>query len=343
MGNTLIYGKSGCGKTTGYMFNKIKEMVENKENLLIIDRKAEYYKTFGQELRNKNYNVLLLNFNSPQKSNGFNILLLPYQLYTNNEKDLSIRMLNSIYKEILYCKDYEGDSFWINSAANYLVGITLLLFANGKEEEINIGSVYTLIMEYERKSFEKIKSYLDVLSVTNGLYTYLSGTVLAPVDTRGGVMATIKERLCLYIGSDNILKLLCTNDIKLTNLDKPYALFIYDNDDYASLTNVLIDEFSLFMKNYNLIIDNADNLGKIERLEMLLDNHLINKVKTYFISYKKENIELKYGKGILDKFNKIIDYNNNNDEFKKIGNYNDFPSLENKKQAYINPLSIKFN
>ena len=34
MNNTLIVGKSGSGKTTGYMFNEIKKLIDKKENLI---------------------------------------------------------------------------------------------------------------------------------------------------------------------------------------------------------------------------------------------------------------------------------------------------------------------
>ena len=88
----------------------------------------------------------------------------------------------------------------------HILGLTLLLFANGKASEINLGSIYVLMMEYERKSFDKLKSYLENLSIANSLYSYLSGTVLAPIDTRGGIMATMKDRLSLYSGRESLVK-----------------------------------------------------------------------------------------------------------------------------------------
>lgn len=343
MNNTLIVGKSGCGKTTGYMFAEVKKLINKKENLIIIDSKQEYFHTFGNILENNNYKNLVINLNEPEKSNGFNLLWLPYQLYMEGKKDLSLRMLNSIYKEILFNKESHEDSFWINSAANYLVGLTLLLFANGNKEEINIGSIYVLMMEYERKSFDNLKNYLESLSVTNGIYSYLSGTVLAPVDTRGGIMATIKERLCLYIGSESILKLLCINDIKLDTLEEPYALFIFDNEDYTGLTNAIIDEIGLGLKNYNLIIDNADNMNKISKLNTILENIIINKSSLYYITRNIENIKRTYNASIVDKFNQNIDCNNKSFELTTIDNYSKYPILKSMPTTYINPHNINLN
>ena len=69
MKNTnLILGKIGVGKTTGIMFNEIKELIQKEENLLIVDNKEEYYKTFGKELKEKGYNTLILKRRQEKKS-----------------------------------------------------------------------------------------------------------------------------------------------------------------------------------------------------------------------------------------------------------------------------------
>ena len=343
MKNTLILGKSGCGKTTGYMFQEVDKIIEKKDNLIIIDSKEEYWHTFGDKLKKTGYKTLVINLNEPERSNGFNILWVPYQLYKEGKIDLSLRMLNTIYKELLFNKDSQEMSFWLNSATNYLVGLTLLLFAKGNEKEINLGSIYVLMMEYESKSFDKIKDYLESLSVTNSIYSHLSGTVLAPVDTRGGIMATIKEKLCLYIGSDSILKLLCANDIKLTDLSEPYALFILDNEDYTGITNAIIDEIALYLKDYSLIIDNADNLNRISKLNTILEDSQIKQTSLYYISRNKENIQTTYGKTILDKFNVVIDTNTTNYETKEVGTYDVYPTLCNTENAYVDPKKIELN
>ncbi len=343
MNNTLIVGKSGSGKTTGYMFNQLKKIIANKENLIIVDSKKEYLQTFENDIESNGYKTFIINLNEPEMSNGFNILELPYQLYIEGKKDLSLRMLNSIYKEILFNKEAHEDSFWINSAANYLVGLTLLLFKSGTKEEINLGSVYVLMMEYEKKSFDKLKNYLEDLAVTNSIYSYLSGTVLAPVDTRGGIMATIKERLCLYIGSENILKLLCTNEVKLDSLTKPYAVFIIDDEDYTGITNAIIDEVGLSLKNYNLIIDNADNMNRIIRLNGILENGVIAKNSLYYISRNKENVRKTYSDILVDKFNKVIDTDINSFELTPVVGYVKYPVLKSEQTTYINPSKINLN
>ena len=81
MKNTnLLIGKPDSGKTRGYMFSEIEKMIHENKNFFVIDNKEEYYPRFQKILKEKWYDIYLLNFNDPEKSQGFNILYYPYLL-----------------------------------------------------------------------------------------------------------------------------------------------------------------------------------------------------------------------------------------------------------------------
>ena len=96
----LIVGKKNSGKTQGILFNEVRKAILNNENLCIYDLKEEYYRTFSNELRKNNYNVMVVNLSSPEKSNGFNPLLAPYLLYKQGQIDKAITMVNDLALEI---------------------------------------------------------------------------------------------------------------------------------------------------------------------------------------------------------------------------------------------------
>ena len=132
MKNTnLIIGKKGIGKTS-VMFDEIKKLIENEENLLIIDNREEYYKTYGEELNNKGYKINVINFKDSTKSNGFNPLYMPYKLYKSGNKDTAIRIIDNFSKSLMH-KQEVMDPFWTDSAASYLTGLIILLFKEAKE------------------------------------------------------------------------------------------------------------------------------------------------------------------------------------------------------------------
>ncbi|MBQ9024219.1 MAG: type IV secretory system conjugative DNA transfer family protein [Bacilli bacterium] len=327
MKNTnLIIGKKGIGKTS-VMFDEIKKLIENEENLLIIDNKEEYYKTYGEELNNKGYKINVINFKDSTKSNGFNPLYMPYKLYKSGNKDTAIRIIDNFSKSLMH-KQEVMDPFWTDSAASYLTGLIILLFKEAKEEEINLASIQVMISQIE-KDLTKVREYVNNLDLISPEYTYLSTTINAPNETRGGIVSVLKMELTKYISTENLLNLLCTNEIDLTK-DEKNAIFVIGNEDYNKLTNVVISEVINSNIKYSYILDNFDSLDKILGLGDLLETN--NKV--YIVSRNKENITDKYGKYILDKFDNIENIEEENKLI--VGNYNVYPTIDKQDKKYFN-------
>lgn len=327
MKNTnLIIGKKGIGKTST-MFDEINKLIENNENLLIIDNKEEYYKTYAQNLKDNGYKVNVINFKDSTKSNGFNPLLMPYKLYKNGNKDTAIKIVSDFSKSLMHKQD-AMDPFWTDSAASYLTGLILLLFKEAKEEEINLASIQVMASEAE-KDITNIREYVNKLDIISPEYTYLSGTVNAPSETRGGIVSILKMELTKYISTENLLNMLSTNEIDLTNNEKT-AIFVISNEDYNKLTNVVISEVINSNIKYNYILDNFDSLDKILGLGDLLEEN--NKV--YVISRNIDNIVEKYGKYITDKFDNIETINEQKEL--SVGTYNEYPKLDKKDIKYFN-------
>ncbi|MBO6145788.1 MAG: type IV secretory system conjugative DNA transfer family protein [Bacilli bacterium] len=338
MKNTnLILGKIGVGKTTGIMFNEIKELIQKEENLLIVDNKEEYYKTFGKELKEKGYNTLIINLKDTTKSNGFNPLLLPYKLYKNGNKDTAIKIINNFSRSIMH-NEKAMDPFWTDSAANYLTGLILILFKEGNEEEINLGSVQ-MMMSLADKNGDKFKEYVNKLDVISPEYTFVSPTALAPLETKGGIVSVLKMELTKYTSTENLLNLLCTNEIDLTNINNKTAIFIISNNEYSKLTSVVISEVINSNNKYTYILDNSDSFGKIIELDDLLENATVDNQKIYMVSRNIENITIKYGKNILDRFENVMNVEVGT-SLETVGEFNEHPSLNKNNNSYFNLMNI---
>jgi predicted ATP-dependent endonuclease of OLD family len=92
----IIIGKKNTGKTKYYLFDEVKDAIKNGDNLCIFDTRDEYFRTFSNELKNNGYNVLTLNLNDPARSNGYNPLQVPYELYKEGKKDKAIELVNNL-------------------------------------------------------------------------------------------------------------------------------------------------------------------------------------------------------------------------------------------------------
>ena len=334
MKNTnLIIGEVNTYKTTGVVFKEVINSIKNGENLLILDNKNEYFGTFKSELDKNNYNTLVFNLDDAYKSNSFNPLMLPYKYYKEGNKDKAVEMIKELGLEIFKTDNPYSDPFWENSAADYFMALVLILFKEGKEEEINLGSIQVMVSKSDN-----ITKYFDSLDVLDSIYIAGSTTVYAPSDTRGSILSVMKQRLNEFCVREMLLNNLLGNDIDLSNIKDKTAIFIIGNEKINRLGNILIDEL------VNVSIDN--NIKFTFFLDGLCDvpailefNRILDKKMRLFATVRSlEELEDKYGKYIMGKFEncvKSIDVVDK-DNLINIGNSKDYPESKVNKGVYFN-------
>ena len=64
--HTLVIGATGSGKTQNIIFPTVEVLAKHKESMIITDPKGEIYEATSNMLRDKGYDVLVLNFRDPQ-------------------------------------------------------------------------------------------------------------------------------------------------------------------------------------------------------------------------------------------------------------------------------------
>ena len=105
--NDIIIGPSGAGKTRGYVLPNI---LNSQESMVVVDTKGNLYHKTADRLRQKGYNVLLLDFTDLQHSPvGYNPLDFIQQDENGepNEQDIM-----AISAAILPDEAVGNDPFW---------------------------------------------------------------------------------------------------------------------------------------------------------------------------------------------------------------------------------------
>ena len=336
----LIIGKKNTGKTT-LLFKELNNAIKNNENICIYNTRDEYFKTYSKQLKENNYNLLTLNIDEASKSNGFNPLQVPYELYKEGKKDKSIELIDTIAHEIFDEDNPNNDPFWQNMASSYFIGLVLILFKEGKEEQINLGSIQIMMNQGEEnyKDTSYLKQYLSDIDVTDTIYTMLSPIVFAPPETKGSIISVCKQKLNVYMYREELLNMLNTNEINVRKLNKTAIIIIASKT--TGIASMFINELVETNKNFTYILDNFDNLKKLQSINNLLDNASYNKNKIYIGIHNEEEFKQKYGKYVLDKFENIINLNDKEKiEDIKLGNDEDYPKLNTTKSNYINFKNI---
>ena len=140
--HNIVIGATGSGKTQAVVFPMVQSLAKKGESMIITDPKGEIYEQTGNMLKERGYNIVLLNFRNPQNGNAWNPMSLPYNLYKAGNTDKAIELLEDLALNILYEeKNGNADPFWEKSAADYFTGLALGLFEDAKEEQINLNSM----------------------------------------------------------------------------------------------------------------------------------------------------------------------------------------------------------
>ena len=247
--HSLVIGATGSGKTQTVIFPTVEVLAKKRESMIITDPKGEIYEKTSNMLRDKGYDVLVLNFRDPQNGSAWNPLSLPYRMYKSGNQDKAIELLDDLAANILYEeKSGNADPFWEKTSADYFAGLALGMFEDTTEDKVNINSISLMTTVGEEKfgGSTYIKEYFNTKDPSSPAYTNASGTIMAPSETKGSIISVFKQKIKLFASRENLSEMLSHSDIDLETIgEKPTALFIIIQDEkktYHPLVTILLKQ-----------------------------------------------------------------------------------------------------
>lgn len=336
--HTLVIGEDDIQKDSRVIAPLIDCISQVGESFMVNDRSGSLFNKFNNLLKDKNYNVVCINLDNPSCGSYFNIFDLPYKLYKNNNKDKALEILEDIGFYLLYENGEKGsDPFWINSATNFFVGCVLYLFENGLEVDLN--KVYELSGKISK---EDIKPNTTI-------YTYLSGTLNAPNETKSSIISVFNQKINKYVSRENLCNMLSKSSVDLENLkSEKTAIFIVEGTSgiASNLVSLVVSQIYYSLNIYgnsskfNIILSSFDDIVPIKNICNIIS--LGSSFNINFIVFIKNFLSLNnlYGREngeMLKIYFKNIIYLYSNDvetlEYisKLIGNDDSISSLRNLK------------
>lgn len=307
--HTLVIGSTGSGKTQTVVLPQIKLAMYTGESLIIKDNNGEIYERTAKHLEDNGYKVLSYNLHDTTLGNNYNPLALPYKYYKEGNIDEAQRLLENIGYYLFQAMDNSNaDPFWSTSAMQLFVGLALYLFENGNEDEINFNSIYDLTNIGEEKKDDKtyFAHLLNKLDRMSPAYINLSGTLLAPTETRGGILSVFKQIMRLIVSRQNLSNLLSTSDYDLTNIcnDKVAIFLIGEVNAYTiRLEPLFIDQVHSVISNnkkrekrLNIILDEFESLAPLYNFSSILNSSRPLNIKFTLIIKSLIDLERQYGK-----------------------------------------------
>lgn len=318
--NLIVEGDVGAGKTTNVLFPIVDDIINKKESLFVLDSREEYINEYYNKLKENDYNIIILNLRDMDKSDGWNPLEHPYNLYKNGDTDKAQEYLEKIGK-IMFYENSTQDPFWAITASDFFTGVTLALFEDGKAEEINLNSVNNMFNGIDKKFgvTDYITEYFKSKDVTSKPYIFASTTFLAPRETKGSILSVARQKLRLYVSREKLSQIMNKTTFDFNDLkEKPTAIILIAKDENKSVNTIaamFIEQLYAILvdlkitNRFNLILDNFDILERCNDIVDILGSCLSRNIKTYIGTRSVLDISNAYGT-YMSKFCDLVNIGN---------------------------------
>ena len=246
--HSLIMGASGSGKTQCLMFPLIKILARHGESIIVTDPKGELYEECGKMLQEKGYRIILLNFRDPKEGAAWNPFSYPYRIYKEGNVDKANELLQDLASNILIDPNNKAEPFWEQTASNFFTGLSLGLFDDAPEEEININSINMMAEVGEDRvgASNYIKEYFKAKGELSPAYIAAASCINAPNETRGGIMSTFRTKTRIFSSQVGLSEMLSYSDFDIRDIGKEKtAVFLKVHDEkttYHALATIFVKQ-----------------------------------------------------------------------------------------------------
>lgn len=310
--HTLVLGATGSGKTAGIINPTMKMLMKARESMIISDPKGEIYEDNSGLLRELGYDIIILNFRDPQKGNCWNPYHLPYKFQKEGNFDKANELLDDLSSNIVVDGKAQ-DPFWQDSASSYLTGLSLAMFEDAKPEEININSINLMMTVGEDKygASNYLKEYFKAKDPASPACVNALGTVMAPNETKGGIVSVLKQKVKTLAVTKNLSEMLSKNDFEMDTIgERPTAVFMIIQDEkttYHSLATIFVKQcyeslISVAHKHggalpvrVNFLLDEFANMPKFKDITTMVTAARSRRIRFLFIIQNFAQIKEVYG------------------------------------------------
>ena len=229
--NTVVVGGSGAGKTRFYAK---PNLCQANTSFTVLDPKGELLRSTGHLLRQKGYEVRVLDLLNMEKSHCYN----PF-VYLRNDNDVQ-RLVTNLFKSTTPKGSQSNDPFWDTAASMLLLALIFYLKYEAPPDEQNFPMVMEMLRAADvREDCDEYTSPLDELferlemrEPDHIAVKYYKDYHSGSAKTLKSIQITLAARLEKF-NLSSLAALTATDELDLPSLgEKKVALFalIPDND-----------------------------------------------------------------------------------------------------------------
>lgn len=244
------------------------------ESIICSDPKGELYHYTSNFMKELGYEVLVMDFKNPLKSNRYNFLQPIIDYVSAGDYRKAEEYAWDITESLVGDEASKMEKIWKDGEMSIIAGtIMAVVYENMEHPEFqNLTNVFTFISEMCRSEDGEmpINDYINDLKPENPASRVFNIARIAPDKTRGSFFTSALATLKLFT-SDSIYTMTCESDFKLKDTgNRNRIIYIILPDERLSYYPIA----SLFVnQQYVALVENADNRGGelTHRVNFVLD------------------------------------------------------------------------
>ncbi|MCI8529485.1 MAG: type IV secretory system conjugative DNA transfer family protein [Lachnospiraceae bacterium] len=271
--HTLTIGATRSGKTRCLVIQSISAIGLAGESMVISDPKAELYHYTARLLEKLGYEVICLDFKSPEKSSRYNLLQPVINAVAEGDMERA-EMYAWDITNILVGSNTSNEKIWENGEKSTIAAAILCVVVDNKKrpEYQNLTNVYWFIAEMSKAVGGKtpMGEYMKKLPAKHPARALLSIAEVAPSRTKGSFDTSALTTLRLFT-SRSVYAITHKSDYDIAEIGrKKQALFLILPDEkttYYPIASLMVSQL------YELLVHQSDMRGgRLERrVNFILD------------------------------------------------------------------------
>ena len=316
--HTICLGNTGAGKTRRILIESLCNLGLAGESIIVSDPKSELYQMTANFFKNLGYEVNVIDFKNPQKSNKYNFLTPIINAINDNDIKTAEDLTWDLVENIVQKGVSNSDPLWENGEKSIIAGsiMTVLLENKDMPEYQNLTNVYSFISnmcQTDENGFMPLTEYINSLSEENPAKRIFSIATIAPEKTRSSFFTSALATLRLF-SSRSIYTMTNDSDFKLEDIgNKKCIRFIILPDErmtfytlatlfvsqqYQALVKVADDRGGKLKVRTNFILEEFGNFTKIANFENMLTVSRGRNIRFNMFLQSFSQLETKYTKTI---------------------------------------------
>jgi Type IV secretory pathway, VirD4 components len=311
--HSLVIGSTGSGKTRSFIMPLIFNLADAGESMVINDTKGELYSTTYDYLKNKGYEIRVINLRDAFASDGWNPLHLPYKYYKEGNIDEAGDLIENFAKSLT--KNLSSkDMYWEKSATSVLSALCYAIIEDApRESQVNLYSIYNLLVEHGAKDINRRNS-LDLYFQEKPFGNLAKNSYATGSFAKGETRATLFSVLATVIkmfSDTGIANLTSHTDFELSDIGKKKtAVFLIIPDEKQSrheLACLFIDQCYMALINsaqlmsngmmpvrVNFILDEFANMPPISNISNKITVSRSRNIRFYLVLQDFDQLKEKY-------------------------------------------------